>query len=85
MEFITLTEPGIGHVIVRHAEIVLIEPTAYCYSRIHISTGILKIVEESPLNILARIHLAEKLTEPADSEKNHTESINNVSTQSPEF
>lgn len=67
MDFITLTEPGAGRFLVRHAEILMIEPTAYCYSRIQISTGTHKIVEESPLRVLALITLAQAQSD-AESE-----------------
>lgn len=67
MDFIVLTEPGIGRILVRHSEITLIEPTAYCYSRIELSTGVRKIVEESPIAVIAKIKLATEL----DAEPEH--------------
>lgn len=61
MDFITLTEPGIGLILVRHTEILLIEPTAYCFSRIGLITGITKIVEESPICVINKIKLAQEI------------------------
>ena len=61
MEFISLTEVGVGCILVRHAEIFLIEPTPYCFSKIQISTGTHKIVEESPICVLNKIKLAIEL------------------------
>lgn len=57
MDFISLTEPGVGPVLIRHSEIVLIEPTAYCYSRIQLSTGTILIVEESHICVINKIKL----------------------------
>lgn len=82
MDFIVLTEPGIGRILIRHSEIILIEPTAYCFSRIELSNGVRKIVEESPICVIAKIKLAtESDTEP-DAEQIQDQSVSaNVSTK----
>ena len=61
VEFISLTELGIGCILVRHAEIVVIEPTSYCFSKIILSNSYSKIVEESPICVLDKIKLAVEL------------------------
>ena len=60
-EFISLTELGVGCILVRHTEIISMEPTSYCFSRIELSTGTTRIVEESPIEIVNKIKLALKL------------------------
>jgi hypothetical protein len=72
MEFIRLTELGVGCILVRYAEIFSIEPTAYCFSRIQISTGTIKIVEEDPVCILNKIKLAQELTDAIDAHEERT-------------
>ena len=80
MDFISLTELGVGCILVRYAEIFLIEPTPYCFSRIQISTGTIKIVEESPICVLNKIKLAQELNDAIDAQEERT--AQNVQSQS---
>lgn len=82
MDFIVLTEPGVGRILVRHSEIVLIEPTAYCFSRIELSTGVRRIVEESPICVINKIKLASELDAESEAEQNQDQAVTaNVSTK----
>jgi len=71
-EFISLTELGIGCILVRHAEIICIEPTSYCFSKIELSTGSTKIVEEPPLGIINKIKATVELEKETSNSENNT-------------
>lgn len=58
-DFITLHKLGVGRVLVRYSDIILIEPTHQEYTRLDFSFGDHIIVEEGPLDILQLINNAE--------------------------
>ena len=60
-EFIPLHKLGVGKVLLRYSEIVLIEPTRNEYTRIDLSFGDHIIVEEGPVEIFRLIKNAELL------------------------
>jgi len=60
-DFITLSKLGVGRVLVRYSDIILIEPTHQEYSRLDLSFGDHIIVEEGPIDILRLIAVAEDL------------------------
>jgi hypothetical protein len=60
-DFITLYEIGVGSLAVRHSEITTIELTAECASRITLSNGYSKVVQENPTRILFLINAAQEL------------------------
>ena len=60
-EFIPLHKLGVGKVLLRYSEIVLIEPTRNEYTRIDLSFGDYIIVEEGPVEIFRLIKNAELL------------------------
>lgn len=60
-DYITLYEIGVGPLVVKHTEITTIEITADCASRITLSNGYSKIVQESPVRILFLINAAQEL------------------------
>ena len=67
-DFITLHKLGVGRVLVRYSEIILIEPTHQEYSRLDFSFGDHIIVEEGPLDILRLIKNAEDAKALEESE-----------------
>lgn len=62
-EYITLVELGCGAVAIKYTEIVSIEITGECFTRIILSNGYSKIVAEQPSRILFLIEAAKKLCE----------------------
>lgn len=60
-DFIVVHKLGVGPVLLRYSEIILIEPTHQEYSRIDLSFGEHIIVEEGPIDILKLIKNAELL------------------------
>lgn len=60
-DFISLQKLGVGCVLVRHSEIVEMDPTALGYTCITLSTGDKLIVEQGPLDILKLIKNLEEL------------------------
>lgn len=62
-DYIMLVELGCGIVAVKYSEIVTIELTAECASRITLSNGYSKIVAEHPPRILHLIEAAKKRCE----------------------
>jgi hypothetical protein len=58
-DFITLHKLGVGCILVRYSDIILIEPTHQEYSRLDFSFGDHIIVEEGPFKILQLIKNAE--------------------------
>ena len=60
-DFIYLHKLGVGRILVRYSEIILIEPTHQEYSRLDFSFGDHIIVEEGPLDILRLIKSAEDM------------------------
>lgn len=65
-DFITVHKLGVGRVLLRYSEIILIEPTHQEYSRIDLSFGEHIIVEEGPIDILKLIKNAELLKAAAE-------------------
>lgn len=65
-DYIILEEIGCGAVAIKHTEIVSIELTAQCASRITLSNGYAKIVAETPTRILHLIHLSKKACESSE-------------------
>lgn len=63
IEFISLCKVGVGAVIVRHSDIVTMELTPLCYTRIEFGYGEHLIVEETPIQILNKIRAAQELGE----------------------
>lgn len=66
-DFISLQKLGVGCVLVRHSEIVEMDPTALGYTCITLSTGEYLIVEEGPIQILTLIKNLEDLKEQLDN------------------
>lgn len=64
-DFISLHKLGVGPILVRYSEIVLMEPTYKECTRLDLSFGEHIIVEEGPLCILRLIRNAELLAEAA--------------------
>lgn len=62
-DFISLHKLGVGCVLVRHSEIVEMDPTTEGYTNILLSTGDKLIVEEGPIDILKIIKNLEDLKE----------------------
>lgn len=60
-DFIQLHKLGVGCVLVRHSEIVEMEPTHQEFTCILLSTGERIIVEEGPIKILSLIKALENL------------------------
>lgn len=58
-DFINVHKLGVGRVLLRYSEIVLIEPTHQEFTRIDMAFGEHIIVEEGPLDILKLIKNAE--------------------------
>lgn len=65
-DFISLHKLGVGQVLVRHSEIVKLEPTFEDYTCVYISTGERFIVEEGPIKILKLIQDLEDLKARAE-------------------
>lgn len=63
IEFITLTKLGVGSVLVRYSDIITMELTPLCYTRIEFGYGEHLIVEEEPYCILKIIKEAKLLSE----------------------
>lgn len=63
IEFISLTKLGVGPVLVRHGDIILMEPTPAGCTRIDLSYGDHIIVEEGPLCVLKKIKAATFINE----------------------
>lgn len=62
-EYIILNELGCGAVAVKYTEIVTVELTGACASRITLSNGFAKIVGETPVEILRMIERTRKANE----------------------
>lgn len=62
-DYIMLCELGCGTVAVKYSEIITIELTAECASRITLSNGYSKVVAETPPRILQLIEAAKKCCE----------------------
>ena len=62
-EYIILNELGNGAVAVKYSEIVTIELTGACASRITLSNGFAKIVAEDPCEVLRLIERTRKANE----------------------
>jgi hypothetical protein len=62
-EYITLTELGVGSIFVKYSDIISIELTGPCASRITLSNGYTKIVAEEPCEIVRIITRTKKLCE----------------------
>lgn len=60
IDFITLCKLGVGSVLIRHSEIIAMEPTPCDYTRISLSNGEHLIVEEGPIKILRLIENLKK-------------------------
>lgn len=71
-EFISLCKLGVGTVLIRHSEIISLEPTALGYTKITISTGEHLIVEDGPLKILQIINNLENLKEQTENLSNNS-------------
>lgn len=63
IEFIWLTKLGVGPVAVRYSDIITMELTPLCYTRIEFGYGEHLIVEELPAWIFNQIYLVQKLSE----------------------
>ena len=66
-EFITLYKLGVGPVLVRYDDIILIEPTPTNHTRIELSYGDYIIVVEDFICILQRINAAKLTNEQNNS------------------
>ena len=73
IEFICLCKVGVGSIIVRHTDIITMELTPMDYTRIEFGYGEHLIVEETPIQILNKIRLAqlisEQVTDKPDTDK----------------
>lgn len=81
-DFIALHKLGVGRVLVRYSDIILIEPTHQEYSRLDFSFGDHIIVEEGPLDILKLIKNAEYMK--ALEEAQTAEEVSKISDKSNE-
>ena len=54
-EYITLNELGVGTIFVKYTEVISIELTGACASRITLSNGFIKIIAEDPCEIVRKI------------------------------
>lgn len=71
-EFITLYKLGVGYILVRYSDIITMEITPHCVTRIEFAYGEHLIVEQTPLEILKLIDINEqlkKLSENIDTSK----------------
>lgn len=68
IEFIALFKLGVGPVMVRYGDIILMEPTPCGYTRIDLSYGDHLIVEEDIFCILRKIKNAKLVTEATSSD-----------------
>lgn len=74
-DFISLHKLGVGHVLLRYSEIILMEPTHNEYTRLDLSFGEHIIVEEGPFDIIKLIKNAELLAAAAEAaQENNTPS-----------
>jgi hypothetical protein len=62
-EYITLNELGVGPIFVKYTEIISIELTGPCASRVTLSNGYIKIIAEDPCEIVRIITRQKKLCE----------------------
>lgn len=69
MDFISLCKLGVGSILIRHSEIIGMEPTPLGFTNLTLSTGEHLIVEEGPIQILKLIKNLEDLTEKLDNLK----------------
>lgn len=63
VEFIGLCKLGVGPVLVRHGDIILMEPTPTGFTRLDLSYGDHIIVEEDIICVLQKIKSAKLLSE----------------------
>ena len=73
IEFIWLTKLGVGPVAVRYSDIITMELTTLCYTRIEFGYGEHLIVEELPSWILNQIYLVQTLSEQITETKDKKE------------
>jgi len=69
-DFVSLHKVGVGCVLVRHSEIVELEPTHHEFTRIELSTGNYLIVEQGPIEILNLIDNLDRLKQLEEDNKN---------------
>ena len=70
VDFIGLCKLGVGPVLVRHSDIILMEPTPTGCTRLDLSYGDHLIVEEDLFCILQKIKSAKLLSEQSAEKKN---------------
>lgn len=66
IDFISLCKLGVGQILLRHSEIIEMEPTPCNFTKISLSSGEHLIVEEGPIQILKLINNLEKLKEQVE-------------------
>lgn len=73
IDFITLTQAGVGPIVVRYGEIITMETTPVNCTRIELSYNESLIVEEPIFVVIERIKAAQFLSEQADPASCQTE------------
>ncbi len=63
IEFISLYKLGVGPILIRFSDIILIEPTIYNNTRLELSYGDHIIVCEDIVCVIKKIHAAQLLNE----------------------
>jgi hypothetical protein len=81
-DFISLHKLGVGLVLLRYSEIILMEPTHNQYTRLDLSFGEHIIVEEGPVDILRLIKNAELLAAAEEEASATTTKENTPSSRS---
>jgi hypothetical protein len=74
IEFISLCKLGVGPILVRYGDIILLEPTPRCFTRIDLSYGDHIIVEEDIFCVMRKIYAAKILGEQNNDLKTETKS-----------
>ncbi len=69
-EFILLCKLGVGPILVRHGDIILLESTPMCFTRLNLSDGNHIIVDEDIFCVSKKIKSAQLLVNLAEQKSN---------------